>query len=152
MWKGFIRFNQGVLGMPAHWKVWLMLLMAANAVAPVFFLQHREAQVVLGTFLVSAGLMTALTARSGFTRILGLGHFLWFPLIAFIVRRFEHWPVETPVGLWLRCLVTLNAVSLLIDVTDVVRFVRGDRSETVDLPDGLPTLASLPGENDVTHG
>ncbi len=151
MWKGFIRFNRGVLGMPAHWKMWLLLLVAANAVVPMVFLQHLEAQVVLGTFMISAGLMTFLTARFGFTRILGLGHFLWFPLIGFIVSRFEHLSAETPAGLWLRCLVLLNAASLLIDVTDVVRYIRGDRSETVVLPDGMLTDPVLQGETDASH-
>ncbi len=72
--KAFIKFNKGVLKMPISWRLWLMLLVAANVVAPLFFLRHLEAQVVLGTFLVGAMLMTWLTGRFGFTRILGLGH------------------------------------------------------------------------------
>ncbi len=53
---------------------------AVNAVAPRFFLQHIEAQMVLGAMFIGATLMSLLTARFGFTRILGLGHILRIPL------------------------------------------------------------------------
>ena len=54
--------------MPLHWQLWLMLLVAANLVASLFFLHRLEAQVVLGTMLASMMLMTLLTARFGFTQ------------------------------------------------------------------------------------
>ena len=31
--KAFIKFNRGMLKMPLHWQLWLMLLVAANLVA-----------------------------------------------------------------------------------------------------------------------
>ncbi|NQV25851.1 MAG: hypothetical protein HQ518_15945 [Rhodopirellula sp.] len=132
--KAFVRFNQGILKMPFHWKVWLMCLMAANAVIPMFFIQYLEAQIVLATFMASAGIMTVLTGRFGFSRILGLGHVLWIPLLIFIATRLDDWPSDTSLGQWMRCLAVVNLLSLMIDVTDIIRYLRGDREETVTLP------------------
>jgi hypothetical protein len=62
--------------MPVHWRLWVMLLVLANFVAPLFYIGRLEAQVVFVVFLPTAILMTALTAYAGFTRLLGLGHIL----------------------------------------------------------------------------
>ena len=82
--RAFIKFNRGLLKMPLQWQLWLMLLVTANVVAPLFFLHRLEAQVVLGTILASMTLMTVLTARFGFSRIVGLGHIIWVPMLAFL--------------------------------------------------------------------
>jgi hypothetical protein len=71
-----IKFFKGVMKMPVHWRLWVMLLVLANFVAPLFYIGRLEAQVVFVVFLPTAILMTALTAYAGFTRLLGLGHIL----------------------------------------------------------------------------
>ncbi len=129
--KAFIKFNKGMLKMPMPWQVWLMLLVLANGIMPLFFLRHLEAQVVLGTMLASVTLMTSLTARFGFTRILGLGHILWVPMLAFLLARLGQTPPSDAYGIWIRALIVLNSVSLVIDAADVIRYIAGDRAETV---------------------
>ncbi len=127
----FIKFNKGMLKLPLHWQLWLAVLVAANLVVPFFYLQRLEAQVVLGTILASMTLMTLLTARFGFTRILGLGHILWVPMLAFLLARLGDVPAGDAYGIWIRALIVLNSVSLVIDAVDVVRYIAGDRAETV---------------------
>ncbi len=117
--------------MPPHWQLWLWMLVGANLAAPLFFLGHLEAQVTIAALLISMTLMTALTARFGFSRILGLGHVAWLPLLAFLVGRVTEVPAATGFGLWLRTVIVLDAISLVLDAVDVVRFLRGDRAETV---------------------
>ncbi len=117
--------------MPLHWQLWLGLLVGANLVAPLFFLEHVEAQVTIAALLISMTLMSALTARFGFSRILGLGHVAWLPLLAWLASRAAEIPATDAFGLWLRTVIVLDAVSLIIDAVDVVRFLRGDRAETV---------------------
>ena len=129
--RSFLRFHQGLLGMPPHWQAWLLLLVSANLVAPLFFLGHLEAQLTIAALLISMTLMTALTARFGFSRILGLGHIAWLPLLAFLVSRATQIPATDAFGLWLRAVIVLDAISLVIDAVDVVRFLHGDRAETV---------------------
>ncbi len=129
--KAFIKFNKGVLKMPVLWQIWLAVLVATNLVVPMFFLQRLEAQVVLGTFLASFALMTFLTGRYGFTRILGLGHILWVPMLAFLVARLGDIPDNDAFGIWIRAVIVLNSLSLVIDAIDVIRYIAGDREETV---------------------
>ncbi len=125
--------------MPPFWRLWLGILVGANLVAPLFFLDHVEARVTIAALLISMTLMTALTARFGFSRILGLGHVAWLPLLAFLIGRVTEVPASTGFGLWLRAVIVLDAISLVLDAVDVVRFLRGDRAETVpglELPIG----------------
>ena len=129
--QGFIKFNKGVLRMSWPVKVWLLLLVAANAVAPLFFLQRIEAQMVLGAMFIGATLMSLLTARFGFTRILGLGHILWIPLVGWLAFRLGQIPADDAFGMWIRGVMLLNTVSLVIDGVDVVRYAAGDRKELV---------------------
>ncbi len=129
--RAFIKFNKGVMRMPIHWQLWLALLVIVNFVIPLFFLNRLEAQIVVGTLVASMTLMTVLTAISGFTRLLGLGHIFWIPLLYFLWMRLEQDPADDFFGLWIRVVMVLNALSLVIDAVDVVRYIAGDRSETV---------------------
>ncbi len=129
--RAFIKFNQGIMKMPVHWQLWLMVLITFNLVIPLFLLSHVEAQVVLGVLVASLMLFTVLTARFGFTRLLGLGHILWFPLIYFLWTRLEQSPPDDVFGIWIRVLIALNTASLVIDAVDVVRYIAGDREATV---------------------
>ncbi len=130
--RAFIKFNKSVMKMPIHWRLWLALLVIVNFVIPLFFLNRVEAQVVAGSLIASMILMTGLTALSGFTRLLGLGHILWIPLLYFLWMRLGQNPADDLFGVWLRVLMILNAASLIIDVIDVGRYIAGDRSETVE--------------------
>lgn len=129
--NAFLKFNRGVMKMPAPWQGWLMLLVGTNLIAPMFFLSRLEAQATLATMLLSMALMTVLIARFGFTRILGLGHILWIPLLIFLLLSLRAIPADDTFGIWIRALILLNATSLLIDARDVIRYMAGDRREVV---------------------
>ena len=127
----FIKFNKGIMKMPVHWQLWLVLLVSVNLVVPLFFLDRVEAQIIVIALLASALFMTILTGVSGFNRLLGLGHIFWIPLLYFLWTRLGHVPADDFFGVWLRALMTLNAASLVVDVVDVIRYIAGDREETV---------------------
>ena len=129
--QGFIKFNKGVLRMSWPVKIWLLVLVAANAVAPLFFLQRLEAQAVFAAMMIGATLMSLLTARFGFARILGLGHILWIPLVGWLAFRLGQIPADDAFGMWIRGVMLLNTVSLVIDGVDVFRYAAGDRQELV---------------------
>ncbi len=138
--RAFMRFNKGLLAMPLHLRAWVLLLISVNIVAPFFFLEHVEAQAVLAAGALGMVLMTALTARFGFSRIIGVGHIAWVPLLGFLWIRLPDVPATDAFGLWLRAVIVLDATSLVFDSVDAVRFATGDRAETV------PTLAPARGE------
>ena len=129
--QGFIKFNKGVLRMSWPVKIWLLLLVAANAVVPLFFLQRLEAQAVFAAMMIGAMLMSLLTARFGFSRILGLGHILWIPLVGWLAFRLGQNPADDAFGMWIRGVMLLNTVSLVIDGVDVFRYAAGERKELV---------------------
>ena len=127
----FMKFNKGMMKMPLPWQLWLMLLVTVNLVIPLFYIDRLESQVVVGVFVASLVLFSILTARVGFTRLLGLGHILWVPLLWFLWTRLDQNPPHDLFGIWIRTLMTLNAMSLVIDAIDVIRYIAGDRAETV---------------------
>jgi len=129
--SAFIKFNKGMMKMPIQWQLWLMLLVTANLVIPLFFLEHLEAQVAMGTLFISMMFMTGLTALTGFTRILGLGHIFWIPMLLWLGMRLDEIPTDDLFGIWVRALMVLNGISLIIDTIDVSRYLLGDREETV---------------------
>ena len=129
--RAFIKFNKGLMKSPIHVRLWLMVLVALNLVAPLFFLERLEAQLTLGALLASMMLMTVLTGLSGFTRLLGAGHIFWVPLLYFLWTRLGQIPPTDGFGIWIRVLMALNAISLVVDAIDVVRYITGEREETV---------------------
>ncbi len=80
--------------MPLYARIWLMFLIAINMFLPLFFLDRVEAWAVLTALLASMILMTILTAYAGFTRLLGLGHIFWFPLLYFLWSRLDQIPAD----------------------------------------------------------
>ena len=129
--RAFIKFNKAVMKLPVWVQLWLMLLILANMVIPVFFLDRLEAQVILVVFFASATLMIILTGATGFSRLLGLGHILWIPLLYFLWARFDQIPANDFYGMWLRIVMALNVASLVIDTIDVARYISGERDEMV---------------------
>ena len=132
--NAFIKFNKGIMIMSIHWRLWLGLLVTFNLVIPLFFFDRLEAKIVLVALLFSMILMTILTGISGFNRLLGMGHIFWLPLLYFLWSRLDQIPMNNLFGIWIRALIMLNAVSLLIDSIDVIRFISGDREETIKEP------------------
>lgn len=129
---GLIRFHLGLWHSPWPVKVWLVALAGSN-MAAALFLPRIEAIVTLLALGASLLLMSVLTARSGFTRLLGLGHILWLGLIPWLWHRGTVGSSPELFLLWLQAVIVLNTISVVIDVVDVMRYVRGERDETVQL-------------------
>ena len=129
--RAFLKFDKGILRMPLPWRLWMVLLVGLNLVVPLFFFDRLEAQLVLVAMAVSMILMTGLTAVAGFSRLLGLGHIAWVPLVVFLGTRLSEVPASDSYGMWLRVLLLANSLSLVIDLVDIIRYVAGDREETV---------------------
>jgi len=129
--KIMINFFKALLQMPKPWVAWVMLLMTVNMVVPILFIERLEAQVVLATMMASAALMMFLFAQKGFVRLLGLGHVLWIPLILWLSARVDFASASTGFEQWLLAVIALNGLSLIIDVADVIRYAKGERTPTL---------------------
>lgn len=117
--------------MAFHWRLWVILGVLLNLFVPFFYLDRLEARVIIIAAVASLTLMTVLTGVYGFTRILGLGHILWIPLLYFLWIRLDRISDADFIGIWVRSLIVYNAVSLVIDIIDIIRYVAGDREEMV---------------------
>ena len=83
---------------------------------------------MLGSGLLAATIMTVLHAKLGYVRLLGIGHFVWIPMLIWLVFRLDRIPEGTIFYNWLLILIAMDTVSLLIDIVDLVRYLRGDRT------------------------
>jgi hypothetical protein len=118
--------------MPKPWLAWIAALMIVNMIVPLFFITSLEAKAILAAFMLGALLQTAIFSRKGFVRLLGLGHIAWIPLAVWLWIRFEAGSSEGIFSYWLVAVIVLNTTSLMIDVVDVARYVRGERTPQVE--------------------
>ncbi len=125
------KFNKGLLGHSPGVKAWMLVLITANLIVPLFLLPRVAAMVVIATFFAGFGLMVWITKVSGFSRLLGLGHVLWIPLVAYAWSLLGTPDDSGVYGYWLRALITVNTVSLCWDAIDVLRYLRGNRRPIV---------------------
>jgi len=108
-------------------RIWGAWLVAVNA-ASLLFIQHVEAQVALGAVGVAVLAQTLIYQRKRFIRLLGVTHFLWVPMLAWIALRLDTLPKEeTAFHIWLIALIATNAVSLAVDAWDARRCFLGER-------------------------
>ena len=129
--NAFIRFNRGIMRLPIPVRLWMLLLVAANMMG-LFFLHRLEAQVILASFAASMILMTTVSEVWGFSRLMGIGHALWLPMLVFLGARLGDIPASDPFGIWVRVVIALSAASLVFDAIDVVRYVAGAREPIVE--------------------
>jgi len=112
---------------PVGWRIWLATLMAANMVAPLFFLKSVEGLAVFVSINLSAITGTILYKQQGFTRLLGLMHWPWVILLPFLWMRLDAVSAAEPFGIWIRAVLVLNSLSLILDLVDVIKYATGDR-------------------------
>ena len=116
-----LRFVIELMEQPVRVSLWVLFLMLVN-MASLAFWQEAVAQLIFMNFLASAMLMMGLYARYGFTKILGLGHFPWIPLLAYVVIKIP--TAEASFKQYLLILSASMAVSLVLDTIDVWSYFR----------------------------
>ena len=79
-------------------------------------------------FFVGAFTQGYIHSKLGFVRLLGIGHIFWIPLVIWLGLRLDSAGLNDAFGFWLASVLALNSVSLVIDATDVTRFILGERS------------------------
>ena len=132
--KASIDFLRTMLTLRKPWVGWVMLLMIANMVIPVFYLGTPEGKVVLAAFVFGAIFQTAIFSAKGFVRLLGIGHIAWVPMVAWLWARLDLAPSGSLFRYWLLATIVLVSLSLLIDAVDVIRYLRGERDPHLRTP------------------
>ena len=125
--KPLVDFLRNIFKMPMIWWPWMAGLPLIN-LSSIFFLPRTEAWVVLGTGLLAATIMTVLHAKSGYVRLIGVGHFVWIPMLIWLVYTLDHIPGGTFFRNWILTVIAMDTLSLLLDIVDLVRYLRGDHT------------------------
>ena len=108
-------------------RLWLIALAAVN-ITSLYFIDTTEARVVLGAFVISIIIMTDIYRRLGFVRLLGTGHILWVPMVPWLWMRLDQTPpLDSTFEYWLMIVIVMNTLSLVLDVVDTIRYIKGDR-------------------------
>ncbi len=132
--KAMFNFLRTMLTFPKPWVAWVMLLMMVNMVIPLFYLGTLEGKVVLGAFVLGALLQIAIFSAKGFVRLLGIGHIVWVPMVAWLWTRLDVAPASSLFRYWLLATIVLVSLALLIDAVDVIRYLRGEREPYLETP------------------
>lgn len=115
---------------PAWVYYWVMFMGLLFMLSIPFAFKNKQARIILLSTLVFAPMiMMAVYAKFGYERILGLGHVLaWTPALYYLFKTRSDWRGGTGlVSKWLSVTLIVMCISLVFDVTDVVRYALGSR-------------------------
>lgn len=117
-----------ILGYPLWLQVWIAWMGLVNFGA-IVFLRRVQARWALAAFASAALFMEVLFRVNGFNRLLGLAHVVfWTPLVVYLLRERPRLEPGSAFTRWVTILLATNALSLVVDYCDVVRYLMGDRS------------------------
>ena len=108
---------------------WVIVWVSALALVNMFSVLYWDTtlgKVILVVFLFQAMLMMGMYSYFGFEKILGIGHFFWFPLLVYIYISIQS--QTDAFQMYLYALSFFIAISLVFDVSDVIQYFRGKKS------------------------
>ena len=118
--------------MPLAWIVWVHFLAMVNILGSLFFIDTWQGKLALTMMCVAFISIVWLFKKFGFVRLLGLGHFVWIPMIvSFIFYSGADLLNGDLLHQWLLLLITVNSISLIIDIVDVLRYLKGETGPTL---------------------
>lgn len=107
-------------------RIWALALIAVNLGA-LFFLDTIYGQLVMLTTLPGIAFMIGVYLRVGFVRLLGIGHALWVPMLIWFAFNMPDSGATPRLHNWVVVLIVFNSLSLIIDTSDAIRYLRGER-------------------------
>ena len=114
---------------PPWLLVWLNILGIVNFGAIIFAIKDWRARMVLIAMIINLIFMSALFAKFGYTRILGLSHIImWTPLLIYLWKNRKAHPERVWTGRYILAVLVINGISLVVDYIDVIRYILGDRA------------------------
>lgn len=119
---GIVLFRFRLL--PRAWAVVLILVNAGSLV----FLHTIYGQLNLAAVVAAIVIIVLIHARHGFVRLLGIGHIFWVPMLIWFAFNLPERSQEPALFGWVVLLMICNTVSLVIDASDVARYLSGERA------------------------
>ena len=128
-----------IVRFPIPLKLWLLTMFIMNLAGyVVLFPESLETKIIAIVCCVGAMLISYIYSITGFTRLLGLGHTLWIPLVIWLsIYRIptllrttgeqEQDDQQQDLKNWLIGVVVIDSISLILDIKDVLQYINGDR-------------------------
>ncbi|MGD9583509.1 MAG: hypothetical protein AB7V26_07545 [Lysobacterales bacterium] len=117
--------------LPLWVRLWVAGILIPVNVLP-FFLLHTETGrwAALAALLVVATNMPIMLIERGMSRLMSVPHLIaWIPLLVWLLLRIN---TEPPLAGWERALalalIAINGLSLVFDLIDTLRWLRGERA------------------------
>jgi hypothetical protein len=110
---------------PNSVRIWLVVMMSALFVAPMFFLEHAAAQWMAAMFMLGGVIMGWMHMKMGITKLMGIAHLPWLIPLFLIFRDISMPVAGQSYQIWLLTAASLATICLLIDVVDVIQYATG---------------------------
>ncbi len=131
--KAMLNFMRIMLKMPKFWQGWILVMFLTNMGGAFVYLGTVEAWAVLAGLMTGAFLQSSIFAAKGFVKLLGLGHVAWVPMVPWLWMRLDLAQPGSAFAWWLTAVIVLDGISLVIDLTDVIRYLAGNRTPKISL-------------------
>ena len=120
--------------LPAWVRIWLVTMMSALFVAPMFFLEHAAAQWMAAMFMLGGTIMGLMHQKMGMTKLMGIAHLTWLIPLFFIFRDLSMSVGSQGYQIWLLTAAVIAVICLVIDVVDVTQYLTGRNREQLAPP------------------
>ena len=120
---------------PAWLRWWFRALLFSN-LAAIFFILHKvqgkwrvrpESTAILLSFVAVGIMMNWMYAKVGYVRLLGLPHLIfWTPIYFWMLSKFRRDTYTGPFRYYVFFYLVIIGASLVIDTSDLIRYLLGD--------------------------
>ena len=127
--RTLVLMGRGLLAMPLWVQIWFGFMMLANAIAPLFFLNHMVAQLTFFCAAIGMPIGYLIVYMTGFSKLMGLMHGPWLALAYVQIYTLATTAPSGAFGNWLMVSAAVTLVSLAFDAYDVVVYARQNKAK-----------------------
>ena len=110
------------------WNLWVMTLGLFNMAGGIYYIETPQGKAALAAIIGASLAMNLIYRKHGLVRLTGLGHIIfWPPLVIYFYQSLGSYPQLELFDTWLIFTLTINGLSLTLDVIDVARYFNGDK-------------------------
>jgi hypothetical protein len=108
-------------------RIWGPLLNVTQLLGGLVFIMQIEGQVVLMTLILTLVVAGQIHKNTPYSRLTGLCHLPWLALLPWLIYRLLTVEHTIYFQVWGYFVVILIEISLVFDVMDVYRYIRGQK-------------------------
>lgn len=107
---------------------WGFLLNIPQLLGGLIFVQTPEGLVIVATAILTLCIAGQIHKRHRFTRLIGICHLPWLIMLPWLLMRMATTDHGWALTLWLVYVCITVTVSLIFDIWDVARYMKGDKT------------------------